>query len=64
MLAFARMDAYREYARSDYNDYQEMAKKLPGKTITGWLEDPKTPTYRYGLYATLLGIAATAKTPS
>lgn len=49
------LDAYREYAKADYKDYKDMAKKLPVKTLVGWLEDPKTPPYRYGLYASLLG---------
>jgi hypothetical protein len=49
------MDAYREYAKADYKDYMEMAKKLPPDTIAKWLEDPKTPPFRYGLYASLLG---------
>ncbi|MBI2804121.1 MAG: hypothetical protein HYX68_03955 [Planctomycetes bacterium] len=49
------MDAYREFHRADYRDYKEMARKLPPDTIAGWLQDPKTPSYRYGLYASLLG---------
>ncbi len=55
------MDAYREYARSDYNDYKEMAKKLPAEKLGTWLEDSKTPTHRYGLYATLLGHCGNSK---
>jgi hypothetical protein len=49
------IDAYREFAKADYKDYKDMAKKLPPDTIGGWLKDPKTPPYRYGLYASLLG---------
>lgn len=49
------IDAYREYAKADYKDYKDMAVKLPPDTIAGWLKDPKTPSYRYGLYASLLG---------
>lgn len=49
------MDAYREFAKADYKEYQGMAKKLPPDVIAGWLKDPKTPPYRYGLYASLLG---------
>jgi hypothetical protein len=49
------IDAYREFAKADYKDYKDMAKKLPPDTIAGWLKDPKTPPYRYGLYASLLG---------
>jgi hypothetical protein len=48
-------DAYREFARADYNDYKDVAKKLPAETLAGWLKDPKTPSYRYGLYSMLLG---------
>ena len=49
------MDAYREFAKADYRDYKDFAKKLPADTIAGWLQDPKTPSFRYGLYASLLG---------
>lgn len=49
------IDAYREFAKADYKDYMDMAKKLPADTIAAWLKDPKTPPYRYGLYASLLG---------
>jgi hypothetical protein len=55
------MDAYREYAKADYTDYRDMAKTLPADTIAGWLEDPKTPAYRYGLYASLLGLCGQKK---
>jgi hypothetical protein len=49
------LDAYREYARADYKDYKDIAKKLPADTIAAWLQDDKTAPYRYGLYASLLG---------
>ncbi len=49
------IDAYREFAKADYSDYKDMAKKLPPDTIAAWLKDPKTPPYRLGLYASLLG---------
>src|SRR5262249_41038038 len=49
------MDAYREFAKADYKDYRDMAKSLPADTLAGWLQDPKTPPYRYGLYCSLLG---------
>ena len=49
------MDAYREFAKADYSDYKAMAKSLPAETVAGWLKDPKTPSYRYGLYGSLLG---------
>jgi hypothetical protein len=48
-------DAYREFAKADYGDYKDMAKKLPAQTLATWLDDPKTPPYRYGLYSSLLG---------
>jgi len=49
------IDAYREFAKADYKDYQDMAKSLPADKIAGWLKDPKTPPFRYGLYSSLLG---------
>ncbi|MCI0463612.1 MAG: hypothetical protein L0Z62_42295 [Gemmataceae bacterium] len=49
------MDAFREYARSSYADYREMARGLPADKLAGWLRDPKTSPARYGLYAMLLG---------
>jgi hypothetical protein len=52
------IDAYREFAKTDYKDYRPMAKKLTAKdadTLASWLRDPKTPPFRYGLYASLLG---------
>jgi hypothetical protein len=55
------IDAYREFAKADYKEYKDMAKKLPPDTIGGWLNDPKTPPYRYGLYASLLGHCGTAE---
>jgi hypothetical protein len=55
------MDAYREYAKADYKDYAEMARKLPADTIAAWLRDPKTPPYRYGLYSSLLGHCGNAE---
>src|SRR5260370_28321202 len=39
----------------------EMAKKLPAETLANWLQDEKTPPYRYGLYASLLGLCGTAE---
>lgn len=55
------LDAYREFARADYSDYKVMAKKLDPEVIAGWLQDEKTPPYRYGLYASLLGHCGTKK---
>lgn len=55
------IDAYREFAKADYKDYMGMAKKLPADLIAGWLKDPKTPPFRYGLYASLLGHAGNSE---
>lgn len=55
------MDAYREYAKADYKDYMEVAKKYPADTIAKWLQDPKTPPFRYGLYSSLLGHCGTTE---
>jgi len=54
------MDAYKEFAYADYKDYQGMAKDLPADKIAGWLRDEKTPPFRLGLYASLLGHAGNA----
>jgi hypothetical protein len=54
-------DAYREFAKADYSEYRDIAKKLPPDTLAAWLEDPKTPPYRYGLYASLLGHCGESK---
>jgi len=49
------LDSYREFGAADYKDYRDMARKLDPKVLIGWLDDPKTPQYRFGLYASLLG---------
>jgi hypothetical protein len=48
-------DAYKEFGNADYKDYKDMAKELPAERVAGWLKDEKTPAYRYGLYASMLG---------
>jgi hypothetical protein len=53
------LDAYREFAKADYKDYREIARKLPAATLAKWLQDPKTPPYRYGLYGSLIGHCGT-----
>jgi len=50
-------DAYKEFANADYKDYREMAKTLPADKVARWLKDPKTPSFRFGLYASVLGHA-------
>jgi hypothetical protein len=48
-------DAYKEFANADYKDYRDMAAKLPADKVARWLKDDKTPGFRYGLYASMLG---------
>jgi hypothetical protein len=48
-------DAYREFANCDYKDFKAMAKDLPADKVARWLADNETPSYRYGLYASMLG---------
>ncbi len=50
-------DALKEFGNADYKDYQGMASDLPADKVAGWLRDPKTPSYRFGLYASVLGHA-------
>jgi hypothetical protein len=54
-------DAYKEFAYADYKEYRDMAKKLPAAKIAKWLQDPDTPSYRLGLYASFLGHCGTAQ---
>ena len=54
-------DAYKEFGNADYKDYREMAKNLPPDKIAKWLQDPSTPAFRHGLYASMLGHCGTAK---
>ncbi len=50
-------DAYKEFANVDYKDYKGVAASLPADKVARWLKDPKTPSFRYGLYASMLGHA-------
>jgi hypothetical protein len=54
-------DAYKEFGNADYKDYRDMAKDLPAERVAKWLTDEKTPAFRYGLYASMLGHCGTAK---
>ena len=54
-------DAYKEFGNADYKDYRDLAKTLPPDKIAGWLQDPNTPAFRYGLYASMLGHCGTGK---
>jgi hypothetical protein len=48
-------DAYKEFSNADYKDYRHMAAELPADRIAGWLLSKATPSFRYGLYASMLG---------
>lgn len=48
-------DAYKEFAYADYKDYKGMAKDLPAEKILKWLKAEDTPSFRIGLYASMLG---------
>lgn len=54
-------DAFMEFGYADYKDYKGMATELPEDTIQSWLKDPKTASYRIGLYASMLGHCAKDK---
>jgi hypothetical protein len=54
-------DAYKEFGNADYKDYHDMAKTLPPDKIAKWLQDPATPAFRHGLYASMLGHCGSAK---
>ncbi|HTU18437.1 MAG TPA: hypothetical protein VMG10_10290 [Gemmataceae bacterium] len=54
-------DAYKEFSNADYKDYKDMAKDLPAERVAKWLKDEKTPAFRYGLYASMLGHCGKAK---
>jgi hypothetical protein len=54
-------DAYKEFANADYKDYRDMAKDLPAERVAKWLKDDKTPPFRLGLYASMLGHCGTRK---
>jgi hypothetical protein len=53
-------DAYKEFGNADYKDYRDMAKHLPADKIAKWLQDPETPAFRFGLYASMLGHCGSA----
>ncbi|MEI6324467.1 MAG: hypothetical protein WCO91_03350 [Gemmataceae bacterium] len=48
-------DAYKEFGNADYKDFQAMAPKLSASKVSTWIKDPKTPAFRLGLYASMLG---------
>jgi hypothetical protein len=48
-------DAYKEFGNADPKYYVELGKRLPADKLAKWLQDPSTPSFRFGLYAVLLG---------
>lgn len=52
-------DAYNEFAVAEYKEVKPVAEKLDPKVLLGWLKDPNTRPYRYGLYGLLLGHCGT-----
>ena len=48
-------DAYKFFANTDYRDYRETFKSLPAAKVIKWLRAKDTPSFRYGLYASMLG---------
>jgi hypothetical protein len=55
------IDAYREFAKANYEDYKDMGAKLPADTLAEWLQDSTTAAFRYGLYGSLLGLCGKEK---
>lgn len=54
-------DAYKEFGNADYKDFKGMAKALPTDRVLKWLKSPDTPSFRVGLYASMLGHAGAEK---
>ncbi len=50
------LDTYRELSQASHLELRQAAPLFDAKKLVAWLRDPKTPTYRHGLYATLLGL--------
>jgi hypothetical protein len=54
-------DAFLEFRYAEYKDLRVAAKKFSADKILKWLQDPKTPERRYGVYGMLLGHCGTEK---
>lgn len=48
-------DAFLEFAKASDEHIGQVAAKLAPTRLRGWLQDPKTPAERLGIYAFLLG---------
>jgi hypothetical protein len=54
-------DAYKEFGNADYKDFKPLAKTLNVARVVKWLKDPETPSFRIGLYASMLGHSGSEK---
>jgi len=54
-------DAYKEFGYATYDEVKAVAKDLPSDRLVKWLKDAETPSYRYGLYASILGVCGKKK---
>ena len=54
-------DAYKEFGYANYTDFKPIARELPAARVVKWLKDPDTPSFRIGLYASMLGHCGTKK---
>jgi hypothetical protein len=54
-------DAFKELASLDPEVLRRFARTLPADRIARRLEDPSTPVFHYGVYASLLGYCGTAR---
>lgn len=48
-------DAFTEFVYADYEDVRKVAAAFPADRIVGWLQDPRTPSWQYGVFSLLLG---------
>ena len=56
--ALAR-DAYDEFAVAPYDDVRALESRMDPTQLLTWIEDPKVPSNRRRLYATMLGVCGT-----
>ncbi len=56
--ALAR-DAYDEFAVAPYADVRGLESRMDPTQLLAWIEDPKVPSNRRRLYATMLGVCGT-----
>jgi hypothetical protein len=54
-------DAYKEFGNADYQHFKEVVKDVPVQRVVEWLGSDKTPSFRIGLYASIVGHAGKEK---